>query len=114
MVFENPNDRALLEAELEKYGIALKWFEDAVDSVVPAISQVAKMVVDVAAAVGPILYDAILCTVGVYPKYYHYYKHAKKFRTRKKYRNRLWKIATAAIEKQATENRNRNKKGSFI
>lgn len=99
MIFENPNDRALLEGELEKCGFTLKQFEDVVDSVVLVISPVVKMAVDVAAAVGPIMFDAILCTIEVYPEYWHYYKHAKKFRTRKKYRNRLWKIAIAALRK---------------
>lgn len=99
MVFENSNDRALLEGELEKHGFTLMQFEDVVDSVVPIISQVVEMAVNVAAAVGPIMLDAILCTIEVYPEYWHYYKHAKKFRTRKKYRNRLWKIAIAALRK---------------
>lgn len=112
MVFENPNDRALLEGELEKYGFTLTQFEDVVNAVVPvisqAISQIVEMAMSVAAAVGPVMFDAILCTIEVYPEYRHYYKHAKKFRTRKKYRNRLWKIAIAAIEKQAAENRNRS------
>lgn len=98
MVFENPNDRALLEAELEKYGLTLKQLEGIVDAAMPIISRVIEIAVEIAANVSPVIIDALSCT---YPKYWHYYKHAKKLRTRKKYKNRLWKIAIAAIEKGA-------------
>lgn len=33
--------------------------------------------------------DAMLCTANDHPKWWHYYKHAKKYRVRKKYRRRL-------------------------
>lgn len=101
MVFENPNDRAMLEVELEKYGLSLKQFEDVVDSVVPIISQVVKIATEIAAVVSPTVHNVMQCTIDANPKYYHYYKHAKKLRTRKKYRNKLLRNATAVIEKGA-------------
>lgn len=105
MVFENPNDRALLEAEIEKYGLTLKQFENIVDSVVPAISQAVKIVMEtaaeIAAVIRPTVHNVMQCTADANPKYWHYYKHAKKLRTRKKYRNKLLRYATAAIEKGA-------------
>ena len=33
--------------------------------------------------------DAMLCTANDHPKWWHYYKHAKKWRVRKKYKRRL-------------------------
>lgn len=33
--------------------------------------------------------DAMLCSVNTHPKWWHLYKHAKKYRVRKKYRKRL-------------------------
>lgn len=105
MVFENPNDRAMLEVELEKYGLSLKQFEDVVDSVVPIISQAVKIATEIAteiaAVVSPTVHNVMQCTIDANPKYYHYYKHAKKLRTRKKYRNKLLRNATAVIEKGA-------------
>lgn len=98
MVFENPNDRALLEVELEKHGLTLKQLEGIVDATIPIVSRVIEVAAEIAVNVIPVIIEAVSCT---YPKYWHYYKHAKKLRTRKKYRNKLWKIATAAIKKGA-------------
>lgn len=105
MVFENPNDQALLEAELKKRGFTLKQFEDVIDSLTPIISQAVKIATEIAteiaAAVSPTVHNVMRCTIDANPKYYHYYKHAKKLRTRKKYRNKLLRNATAVIKKGA-------------
>lgn len=100
MVFENPNDRALLERELEKHCLTLEQLEGVVDSVVPIISEVIKTATEIAAVIGPAVFDAVMCTINTDSKSWHYYKHAKKFRTRKKYQNRLLKNATEIIKKR--------------
>ncbi len=100
MVFENPNDRALLERELEKQSLTLKQLESVIDSVVPIISEVIKTAAEIAAVIGPAVLDAVVCTINTDSKSWRYYKHAKKFRTRKKYQNRLLKNATEIIKKR--------------
>lgn len=101
-----------LDSELEKYGFTLKTFEDfvgeIVDSLVAAVEQVVETVKEVwfkifkiISKAGFTLLDAVLWAVNDNPKYWHYYKHAKKLRTRKKYRNKLLRNATAVIEKGA-------------
>ncbi len=107
MVFENPNDRALLERELEKHGLSLKTVEEFINATVEAVEQVVEAIKEIFykafKAVKRIclsIIDAVLCTINTNPKNWHYYKHAKKFRTRKKYQNRLLKNATEIIKKR--------------
>lgn len=98
MDFENLIDRALLDAECEKCGLALKQLEGIFDAAVPIVSRAIEVAAEIAAKISPVILEAVSCT---YPKEWHYYKHAKKLRTRKKYRNKLLRNATAAIKKGA-------------
>lgn len=45
---------------------------------------------------------------SVPPKWWHYYKHAKKARTRKKYYNRIQQYITKALAEQRKESTNEN------
>ena len=74
---------------------ALKPAFDEVVRVSKALGEwVGNVIREVAAAVGPCmnnLVDNMLYATNDHPKWWHYYKHAKKARTRKKYRRRLIK-----------------------
>lgn len=101
-----------LESELEKHGFTLKAFEDfvdelverivaAVEQVVEAVKEIWRKVFKSISKAGFTLFDAVLWAVTDNPKCWHYYKHAKKFRTRKKYRNKLLREAFESIKKGA-------------
>lgn len=103
---------AALESELGKYGLTLKTFADfvseivdnlvaAVEQVVETIKEVWHKVYKVISKVSYTMLDAVLWAVNDNPKHWHYYKHAKKLRTRKKYRNKLLREAFANIKKGA-------------
>lgn len=55
------------------------------DALVEMVRKTAATVADLAGK----FVDAMLCIANDYPKWWHYYKHAKKWRVRKKYRRRL-------------------------
>ena len=78
---------------------------DAFGEVVAMIQKLADFIVDVFAktvqffryAVAALL-DAVLLAYCNDPKHWHYYKHAGRLRTRKKYRNLLMKSARKGVE----------------
>ncbi|XCH78292.1 MAG: hypothetical protein WHF31_12250 [Candidatus Dehalobacter alkaniphilus] len=76
----------------------------AFDEVVAAVMRIGKALAEIAA---PVMkqaakgldqfHDALLYATAEDPKHWHYYKHAKKARTRKKYRHRLEKSLAKAL-----------------
>lgn len=86
-----------------------------VDTVRRVVEAVVAMAERIAEAVAPMIrelgkyaaswHDAMLKAAAPDPKWWHYYKHAKKARVRKKYRRRLEEALAAALsEKEVPQN----------
>ena len=73
----------------------------ALKEVVDISTTAVKKIVDVFTGICNEICDAFLYAAADNPKDWHYYKHAKKLRTRKKYRNKLWKKGLSRLKKGA-------------
>ena len=85
------NNQNAFKAELEKHGFTLEQFNEAWEAVKALIRRIVKAVAKIARRV----LDAVYFVTARHPKHYYLYKHAKKWRTRKKYRNLLRREAIA-------------------
>ena len=71
---------------------ALRFFEALVNAAREAWAQLKKAAKEagrIMARIADKCMDAMLYKANDHPKWWHYYKHAKKYRVRKKYRRRL-------------------------
>ena len=82
--------------------------DKAIDTIVQALREFADWAADVlrkvavaTAKTASDLVDSLLYTANEYPKWWHLYKHAKKARTRKKYRRRLMQQLLRKLEAAA-------------
>lgn len=95
--FEKPESVTLKfkpSPELVKFFVEIweETFKKAVDfinSVAEACSGIGERISRQLSILGNDLFDRLLYEANDNPKWWHYYKHAKKARTRKKYRNKL-------------------------
>lgn len=93
-----PFDNSALVELTETFSQSIKIV---IDSLVSAILPIIRKMVEI---VGPLITatsDAALYDIAMKnnPKWWHYYKHAKKRRIRKKYYNKLIRAAISEIEK---------------
>lgn len=97
-----PFDDPALAELVETFSQAIKI---TVDSLVKVLAPIIKGITATLAEIaGPLITatsDAALYDIAMKnnPKWWHYYKHAKKRRIRKKYYNKLIRAAIAEIEK---------------
>ena len=82
---------ALLEAITPPLLRAAQYAAEVVKKAWDAFVEMAKKAAAIAADLAGKFVDAMLRTANDHPKWWHYYKHAKKRRVRKKYRRRLEK-----------------------
>lgn len=90
----------LLEAADRIFNAVRAAFDEVVVTVVKigkALAELAAPVMKQAAKGLDQFHDALLYAAAEDPKHWHYYKHAKKARTRKKYRHRLEKSLAKAL-----------------
>ncbi len=97
-----PFDNSALVELTETFSQSIKIV---IDSLVSAIAPIIRKTVEILAEIaGPLITatsDAALYDIAMKnnPKWWHYYKHAKKRRIRKKYYNKLIRAAISEIEK---------------
>jgi len=89
-------DKKPLEIELEKHGLTIEKITETWEKIVEVFKKAWEVVKDFFSS----LTDALIKATARNPKHYHLYKHAKKRRTRKKYRNKLLREAVAYTKKK--------------
>lgn len=93
-------DGSMTLADHEKMQQAREAFErlaDALREVAAKLAEAMKPVINAAFSAFKKLWKALTKAIGVPPKWIHLAAHAKKARTRKKYRNRIWRYVFEAL-----------------
>lgn len=89
LTFTPETAAALLEAITPPLLRAVQYAAEVARKAWDAFMEVIRKTVATVADLAGKFVDAMLCTANDHPKWWHYYKHAKKWRVRKKYRRRL-------------------------
>ena len=89
LTFTPETANALLEAITPPLLRAVQYASEVARKAWDALMEVARKAAEIVADLAGKFVDAMLCTANDHPKWWHYYKHAKKWRVRKKYRRRL-------------------------
>lgn len=89
LTFTPETATALLEAITPPLLRAVQYAAEVARKAWDALMEVARKAAEIVADLAGKFVDAMLCTANDHPKWWHYYKHAKKWRVRKKYRRRL-------------------------
>ena len=76
---------------------AFERLADALREVAAKLAEAMKPVINAAFSAFKKLWKALTKAIGVPPKWIHLAAHAKKARTRKKYRNRIWRYVFEAL-----------------
>ena len=89
LTFTPETAAALLEAITPPLLRAVQYAAEVARKAWDAFMEVVKKAAAIAADLAGKFVDAMLRTANDHPKWWHYYKHAKKWRVRKKYKRRL-------------------------
>lgn len=106
MTSDKTPEPILTNEQIEEITEGIKKIADACKKIIEAIAEIiTKAIKGIASWISKIR-DCIMFNYCNNPKWWHYYKHAKKSRTRKKYFNMIRKAFIKEIYKEVTPCKN--------